>query len=69
MDVGHINKKICHGVQCKICREKVMKLFTNVKDYLIRCVYTYNLMSANLLVTAKPKNKWVEGNVRTCLFS
>ena len=48
MDVKHIDKKICHGVQCSICREKIVKLFRNMKDCLLRFVYTHDLISAFL---------------------
>ena len=46
MDVKHINDKICHGVQCDICREKTVKLFRNMKHFLKRFVNTHDLICA-----------------------
>ena len=40
MDAKHTNDKICFGIKCEICREKIATLFINLKNFMKRFVPT-----------------------------
>ena len=57
MDVKH-NENVYHGLKCEICRrEKSVKLFRNMKDYLKRYVYTDDLIFYSILLKLRQYSK------------